>query len=354
MNGLFLKTLFLVFVLLGLNISAQAATWIADRNYGICSAGQPCDPEAACQAPNFLHLYDRLDTPLVCFNSAYYLRVGFNLTEPCEQGIDPETYQCIGENNCNNQTAISSPISGVTACYNQCAYDSMGGFRDYDNALSPMSYEYVPTGASCDGSEEVDLSGNADEYSDTNAQQQSCRDDGVYEVCIDAEQSCKIINGVSVCVDNQSREDFYNCGTFNGEVVCFPKNELSNCQYLNGEQFCTYSDGVKVDSDSADHPANGGNANGNNKDDFLDQADLDNNTPEAEAAKKTISDSRAKHIADKQAEIDDPSSSFSGIECDKTVSCSGDAIQCAIARIQKKQLCLSEFNQSENPANHRH
>ncbi|WP_422411864.1 MULTISPECIES: virulence factor TspB C-terminal domain-related protein [unclassified Endozoicomonas] len=29
------------------------------------------------------------------------------------------------------------------------------------------------------------------------------------------------------------------------------------------------------------------------------------------------------------------------------MACTGDAIQCAIARIQKKQLCLSEFNDSE-------
>lgn len=248
---------------------------------------------------------------------------------------------------CLNAKPVSSHTKAQTACFNQCSYESLGGFRDFDNALSQLTYEYVATGASRSGNEEVDITADASEYTETNDDDLSCRVDGIYQVCINEDESCKLINGVEVCIDHETREDLYNCGTFNGEVVCFPKTASSNCRQVNGERLCVYPDGEKVDPESPDHPSNGGNANRNTGGDILDSQDLVDNTPEAQAVQKTVKDTQTKHIAQQQAETDNPSSSFTGFECDKSVSCTGDAIQCAIARMQKKQLCLSEFNESE-------
>lgn len=324
-----------------------SATWLADRDYEDCKYNEPCDPHAVCREPNFLYLYDRPSVPLVCFTTSYYIRVGFNLETPCPNGIDPETYECAGQVSCTSAKPVSSHLSGETACYNQCSYESLGGFRDFENALSPLIYEYVPTGGGCSGSEEIDISSNASEYNEINEDDLSCRTDGAYQVCINADESCKLVNGVEVCIDHETREDLYNCGTFNGEVLCFPKTTSSSCKLVAGEPLCVYPEGDKIDPDSADHPSNGGNANRNNTDDILDPQDLVNNTPEAQAVQQVVKETQIKQIAQKQAENDNPTSSFSGIECDKSVACSGDAIQCAIARMQKKQLCLSEFNESE-------
>ena len=278
-----------------------------------------------------------------------YYKVVARRGDSCPEGstYNDVTGACDGAPSCNEAKPVTSHTKGQTACYNQCAYESLGGFRDFDNALSPLTYEYVATGASCSGNEAVDISSSASEYSETNDDDLSCRTDGAYQVCINADESCKLINGVQVCIDHETREDLYNCGTFNGEVVCFPKTSSSGCKQVNGEPLCVYPDGDKVDPDSPDHPSNGGNANRNSSDDILDNQDIANNTPEAQAVQEAVKDTQTRHIAKQQAESDNPTSSFSGIECDKAVSCTGDAIQCAIARLQKKQLCLSEFNQSE-------
>ncbi|OED47185.1 hypothetical protein ACH42_03285 [Endozoicomonas sp. (ex Bugula neritina AB1)] len=269
--------------------------------------------------------------------------------DSCPEGAiyNTATGGCDGAPSCSGAKPVSSHTQGKTACYNQCGYTTLGGFRDFDNALSPLVYEYVPTGDSCSGNEAVELLSDASEYTETNEDNLSCRINGSTQICISADESCKLINGIEVCIDNQTREDLMNCGTFNGEVVCFEKNAYSNCKYVKGEYLCVYPEGNKIDSASVDHPGNGGNANGDDKDDILDQQDLTENSPHAQSVKNLVAETNAKNIAQKQADNDLPKTAFSGIECDKTVSCTGDAIQCAMARMQKKQLCLSEFNESE-------
>ncbi|WP_422468073.1 virulence factor TspB C-terminal domain-related protein [Endozoicomonas sp. ALC013] len=323
------------------------ATWIADRDYLNCKFNEPCDPRAVCQEPNFLYLYDREASPLICFTTNYYIKVGFNLEQPCPSGIDPETFQCAGQTSCLDAKPVTSSTNAQTACFNQCSYTSLGGFRDYDNALAPIAYEYIPTGGACTGNEETAQLAGVSEYTEINEDELPCRSDGNTQVCISADKTCKLVNGVPVCIDNQTREDQFNCGTFNGEVVCFEKDAYSNCQYVNGEYLCVYPEGNKVDPDSVDHPANGGNANGKTNDDILDQQDLAENTQEAQSVKQIVRETGIRQQAEKQAESNNPKSAFSGLGCDKEVTCTGDAIQCAIARMQKKQLCLSEFNDSE-------
>ncbi|WP_245673242.1 virulence factor TspB C-terminal domain-related protein [Endozoicomonas ascidiicola] len=254
--------------------------------------------------------------------------------------------ECL-EEGCIVAKPITSSTKAQTACYNQCGYTTLGGFRDYDNALAPMAYEYLPTGEVCTGNEENSQLAGVSEYTEINEEELDCRSDPGVQVCISEDKTCKIVNGYPVCFDEATNQDELNCGTFNGEVVCFEKNAYSNCQYVNGEYLCTYPEGDKVDPDSVDHPINGGNANGQTHDDILDQQDLTENTPEAQTVKQIVKETGIRQQAEKQAESDNPSSSISGLGCDKEVSCTGDAIQCAIARIQKKQLCLSEFNESD-------
>lgn len=272
-------------------------------------------------------------------------RIDYDVPGACEE--PDASGNCTQALDCSGAKPVSTHTEAQTACFKSCAYTTLGGFRDFDNALSVLVYEYVPTGASCSGSEEVVLPDSTLQYSETNEQNLDCRVEGTLQVCINADQSCKLVNGVEVCIDYQTLEDEYNCGTFNGEVVCFEKNAYSNCQYVKGEYLCVYPEGDKIDAASADHPGNGGNANGNSADDILDPDDLINNTPEAQTVQQIVREQAVVQQASEQAETDHPTSSFSGIECDKTVSCSGDAIQCAIARLEKKQLCLSQFNDSE-------
>ncbi|KEI70312.1 virulence factor TspB C-terminal domain-related protein [Endozoicomonas elysicola] len=267
----------------------------------------------------------------------------FSTAPECE--VYDETGACTSS--CLSARPITSSTDTQTACFNQCSYTSLGGFRDYDNALAPIAYEYIPTGGACTGNEETTQLAGVSEYTEINEDELPCRSDGSTQVCISADQTCKLINGVPVCIDNETREDQFNCGTFNGEVVCFEKNAYSNCQYVNGEYLCTYPEGDVVDPNSVDHPANGGNANGSTTDDILDQQDLTDNTPEAQSVQQIVKETGIRQQAEKQAEKDNPKSAFSGFECDKEVTCSGDAVQCAIARMEKKQLCLSEFNDSE-------
>ncbi len=269
----------------------------------------------------------------------------YNFSTPPECEVYDEIGACTSS--CLSAKPITSSTNVQTACFNQCSYTSLGGFRDYDNALAPIAYEYIPTGGACTGNEETAQLAGVSEYTEINEDELPCRSDGSTQVCISADETCKLINGVPVCIDNETREDQFNCGTFNGEVVCFEKNAYSNCQYVNGEYLCTYPEGDIVDPNSVDHPANGGNANGNSTDDILDQQDLTDNTPEAQTVQGIVKETGIRQQAEIQAENDNPKSAFSGFECDKEVTCSGDAIQCAIARMEKKQLCLSEYNDGE-------
>ncbi|WP_419833345.1 virulence factor TspB C-terminal domain-related protein [Endozoicomonas atrinae] len=260
-----------------------------------------------------------------------------------------DLYDDIGvcSNPCLTAKPITSSTNAQTACYNQCGYTTLGGFRDYDNALAPIAYEYIPTGGVCTGNEDSNQLVGVSEYTEINEDELDCRTEGGIQVCINEEKTCKLVNGFPVCVDDETNLDELNCGTFNGAVVCFEKNAYSNCQYVNGDYLCTYPDGDKVSPDSVDHPSNGGNANGQTHDDLLDPQDITDNSPEAQQVQQIVKESAIRQQAEKQAESDNPSSSISGLGCDKEVACTGDAIQCAIARIQKKQLCLSEFNGSQ-------
>lgn len=335
---------YFLFLMLLFTHASWAEDYFWERNDGQVVA----NPVADCQSYSnyYAHAVDG-ETAVRCFRSGYaliasYIRKG----DGCTGGTyNPDTFACEGGISCPDAKPIASTLNLSNGCHNGCAYTNLGGSRDYDNLLSEMTYEYVATGAECIvGDQEIT---SAEAYNEVNEAGLDCRTSNSIQFCVNADQTCKLINGVEACIDNQTREDLFNCGTFNGQVVCFEKTTSSHCDYVDGERLCIYPDGVKIDTASVDHPDNGGNANRNDKDDILDQADLDQNTPQAQNVKSIVNDTHIRQQAEKQADTDNPKSAVSGIECDKALNCTGDAVQCAIARYEKQQSCLMEYKQSD-------
>ena len=257
--------------------------------------------------------------------------------------LDNYTGSC-NQQDCSQVKPVSSPMNLSQGCYNNCQYENIGAIRDYDNLLAPVQYEYLNTGLSCTSLDQP-ISGTT-EYSETNDDGFDCRTTDQYQVCIDAETSCKIIDGIQSCIDNETREQDYNCGTFNGEVVCIQKSEQTRCSLVNGERLCVYPEGEAIDIGSVDHPDNGGNGDGDSSNDILDEQDLTDNSLTAQQVKDIVQQAIAKQQAEKQAEQDNPKSAVSGIECDRTMNCTGDPVQCAIAQYEKRQACLHEYKAS--------
>lgn len=272
----------------------------------------------------------------------------FRFGDSCPSGssYNPETGGCDEASlSCPEAKPVASTLNLSMGCHVGCRYENLGGFRDYNNLLSEVTYDYVATGEECLAGDQ-DIT-DAENYSETNEEGQDCRTSNEIQFCVDDDRTCRFINDQEICINHETREERYNCGTFNGEVVCIEKNEQSNCRFVNGEHLCLYPEGDKVDENSVDHPDNGGNANRNIQDDILDQEDLDQNTPQAQHTQTIIRETIIKQAAQKQAENDNPSSAVSGIECDKAMNCTGDAVQCVIARYEKQQACLFELQTTE-------
>ncbi|MCU1717692.1 hypothetical protein [Pseudomonas sp. 5P_3.1_Bac2] len=81
----------------------------------------------------------------------------------------------------------------------------------------------------------------------------------------DKDSGCGTFNGKEGCFETES-----GCGTFNGVWGCYPiDKEQRNCGYAAGEQVCfdPKNPTVQIPTSSPDHPKNGGNADGNDKND---------------------------------------------------------------------------------------
>ncbi|MRI32692.1 hypothetical protein EOPP23_06790 [Endozoicomonas sp. OPT23] len=277
-----------------------------------------------------------------CYNVNFYFnRQG---DECSTSDYNEELGICEPPPDCSTYKPLTSQLNLSQGCYNSCQFENLGAIRDYDNLLAPIQYEYLSTGLTCTSLDQ-ELTGST-EYTETSEEGHDCRTTDQYQVCINAETSCKIIDGIESCVDNETREQDYNCGTFNGEVVCIKKSVQSSCTFVNGERLCVYPEGEAIDIASVDHPDNGGNGDGNNNNDILDEQDLSDNSLTAQQVKAIVEEAVAKQQAQKQADRDNPKSAVSGIECDRTLNCTGDPVQCAIAQYEKRQACLSEYKES--------
>ena len=96
-----------------------------------------------------------------------------------------------------------------------------------------------------------------------------CFDFGGSQLCLSPDNAgCDIYKGNPWCYKTGD-----NCGEVNGTFVCFPKTSRQ-CTYVNGKMECIETGnppGSKAPSlippSSSDHPYNGGNADGNDKND---------------------------------------------------------------------------------------
>ncbi|WXL26858.1 hypothetical protein WG219_05110 [Ectopseudomonas mendocina] len=104
---------------------------------------------------------------------------------------------------------------------------------------------------------------------DTNGEDK-CFNFGGSELCLSPDNAgCDIYKGTPWCYKTGD-----NCGEVNGSFVCFPKSSSRQCLFSNGKLECIETGnppGSKaptlIPPSSSDHPYNGGNADGNDKND---------------------------------------------------------------------------------------
>jgi len=84
------------------------------------------------------------------------------------------------------------------------------------------------------------------------------------EICLSENEGCYIADGKEICPTPGMV-----CGVKNGTFSCVAP-EQEGCGYFNGERVCFTPDGDKVDTDSPDHPDNGGNLDGDDTNDPTD------------------------------------------------------------------------------------
>lgn len=107
------------------------------------------------------------------------------------------------------------------------------------------------------------------DVTDTASTDQKCLNFGGSQLCLSPDNAgCDIYKGSPWCYQTGD-----NCGEVNGTFVCFPKT-ARQCTYANGKMECIDTgnpQGSKPPSSipytSSDHPYNGGNADGNDKND---------------------------------------------------------------------------------------
>lgn len=115
-----------------------------------------------------------------------------------------------------------------------------------------------------------DLSdGSFVDVTDDSTGDQKCLTFGGKDLCLSPDNAgCDVYNGNPWCYQTGD-----NCGEVNGTFVCFPKTSRQ-CTYANGKMECIDTGappGSKppsyIPDTSSDHPYNGGNADGNDKND---------------------------------------------------------------------------------------
>lgn len=132
----------------------------------------------------------------------------------------------------------------------------------------------------------------------------------------DAPPSCLQIDGHEFCPDPDhpncgSRDgnpycygESDTCGQLNGQHVCLP-NGSRKCTYVDGSYECVNeSTGEKISSDSADHPLNGGNADGNDRNDAQKPGEVVVNVSGGGAAQGSDKGATNKAISDLQEALE--------------------------------------------------
>ncbi|MNZ18644.1 hypothetical protein D3C78_356610 [compost metagenome] len=168
-------------------------------------------------------------------------------------------------------------------CRNSCSYlTSPNNTSKCDSGLGMCRQRYTGTGSACSvGSEQcTDTSCvDAPAPSEPPPAEPSCTTYEGTTVCISDENTgCGTVNGVEGCFTPDQ-----NCGTYNGTFTCFPQDKPNNnCGYANGQKVCFDPNNPtqQIPPTSADHPNNGGNADGNDNNDPMNPAETSGTSPQ--------------------------------------------------------------------------
>lgn len=128
----------------------------------------------------------------------------------------------------------------------------------------------------------------------------SCVTTNAHEFCPDPDQpNCGTRDGNPYCFNETDA-----CGKFNDQMICIPSSGGRTCSYASGKYVCIDKTTGKVISDtSSDHPSNGGNADGNDKNDA--QAPGSVVTPGTGSAQGSDEGATNKAITDLQGALTD-------------------------------------------------
>lgn len=215
-----------------------------------------------------------LSSPHISFNTPLALR-----GDSCPAGSSPTgdtSNPCTETIDCSNKPSIYSAQECTyseslklfscpdTVNSNGCEYvTAPNGQSNCDISTSICVGQYAPSGnqSAPDAPECTDTT-CAPLPSDPGQAPENCVTNGGSTYCFeDQESGCGTFNGKQGCFEEES-----GCGTFNGTWGCYPTDkDTRNCGYANGEQVCFDPNNPtqQIPRDSPDHPANGGNADGN-------------------------------------------------------------------------------------------
>ena len=183
------------------------------------------------------------------------------VTPPPDCSNKPDIYSA---QECTYSESLKLFSCPDTVNSNGCAYvTAPNGQSNCDISTSICVGRYSPTGnqSAPDAPECTDTT-CAPLPSDPGQAPENCVTNGDSTYCFeDQESGCGTFNGKQGCFEEES-----GCGTFNGTWGCYPTDkDTRNCGYANGEQVCfdPSNPTQQIPQDSPDHPANGGNADGN-------------------------------------------------------------------------------------------
>lgn len=193
--------------------------------------------------------------------STYNSTTGECSTPPVDCSAAPDIYSA---QECTYSESLKLFSCPDTVNSNGCAYvSSPNGQSNCDISTSICVGRYSPTGnQSAPNAPECTDTTCAPLPSDPGQAPENCVTNGDSTYCFeDQESGCGTFNGQTGCFEDES-----GCGTFNGTWGCYPTDkDTRNCGYANGEQVCFDPNNPteQISQDSPDHPANGGNADGN-------------------------------------------------------------------------------------------
>ncbi|MEJ1364282.1 MAG: hypothetical protein RPU42_04165 [Candidatus Sedimenticola sp. (ex Thyasira tokunagai)] len=230
----------LFFILLTVTVSVSAAVTVYSTNRlpseFYATAQLACDraAEDLSLSPSY-DVYGYLINSYTCgmrriSDDWQYLTYNVGPFTKCETGEEwsDVNQSCFVPVTCNPGDEISVTTDGsmgLNFCFSGCAYD-FSGVGVYTGGS--WSGKLVSTGQTCSESDSAppgDFGPVQDDHCVTNGGVTVC--DGV------PGDACSVVNGIEVCIDQQSPDD---CGYVNGESLC--ADAPKNCGVFNGEVVC--------------------------------------------------------------------------------------------------------------------